>query len=289
MSQQRRLYFNQKIVPHLWQSYAERMTPIILRQLIDIGRTHLPKTFSKSVVIIETRNTPTLAFTIYNSLLLTDHTVGLELFVSDGLQPTILKLTTSFNNVVVHTIPNITNTHEYTELLVSSKVWNTIQAETILLVQTDAMLLKPFRWESFQSVDYIGSPWNHEPNLKIPWPDKSEVTRRLNPIQQLGTNRVGNGGFSLRRTQAMMETVRQFPYSEYGTIGNVVLPEDLYFSRYASQIASYQLAKTFATETVWNPEAYGMHKIWEYQPVSRLLELLQQHYLQVCQKQPKQQ
>lgn len=288
MTTSRQLYFNQQIAPSFWQSYAITMAPIVLKQLTAIGRDNLPIEFSKSVVIIETRDSSTLPFTIYNSILLTEQDVGLELYVSANLYQIVRDIVVMLRNVRINTIPEITSITDYNKLLVGTTIWSSLQAETVLLVQIDSLLIKTLDWEPFKDVDYVGAPWNKTEIIKIPWPDGTTVDRCLNKKQHLGTNRVGNGGFSLRRVDAMLETISKYPYSEFGRIGLTNLPEDIYFSRYIDRVASYELGKTFATETDWNPNAFGMHKIWEYQPVAHLIELLQLHYLNVSEKQPKQ-
>ena len=284
----RLLHFNCKIVPSVWEAYAKQMTPILLRQVQATGRDRLVHGSTRSVLLIETRPSELLPFTIYNSLLLTDSGVGLELCLTEEAEEFLRPLLDTLSGYRVHRVAQIPNPEAYSALLLRESFWQQFESETVLLVQTDSLLLKPFEWKPFEGVDYVGAPWNEEGGVSINWPDGIKVQRTLNACQNLGKNRVGNGGFSYRRVSAMIDALRKYPPKDYRQIGRYSLPEDLFFSRYVERVATYDVARKFATETDWNPEAYGMHKIWEYHSVDRFIELLQRHYLQVARKEPKQ-
>jgi len=70
----------------------------------------------------------------------------------------------------------------------------------VLLVQHDGFVLNPDSWEDeFLQYDYIGAPW-----LVADW----SVTRFNFPEKLLGTQVVGNGGFSLRSKKFLNASTR---------------------------------------------------------------------------------
>ena len=286
--QSRQLYFHRHIIPKFWEQYTIEMAPLILQQVVSFGRHHLPTKSNRNILIIETRAVDSLAFTIYNSLLLTDAEVGLELCVSDNILSIVQDIIKPLTGVRLIRIQPFSSVTEYNRLLTSRPFWQALRATQVLLVQTDSMLLHTYPWHQFQRWNYIGSPWKDTGSVQLGWPNQLTVSRTLNPIQNLGTNRVGNGGFSFRHVAEMLRVIDRHPYPEYGRVGQVVLPEDVYFSRYATQVADYDTAVLFGTESVYNPKAYVMHKLWEYQSLAHVGEVLQRHYLHVCEKQPKQ-
>jgi hypothetical protein len=108
-------------------------------------------------------------------------------------------------------------------LMQNSSFWQWFDADHLLLFQTDSLILRP-GLEAFTRFDYIGAPWHLEnerwsqPVLKAALPDG-----------------VGNGGFSMRSTTAMVSVCEQFS-------GNSALKEqeDLFFALHIQQVSDHE-------------------------------------------------
>ena len=93
-----------------------------------------------------------------------------------------------------------------------------------LICQTDAIVLKPTLSEFLtQDYDYWGAPWPNGWSIDLPVKigDRTEIFK-LNAF-------VGNGGLSLRKTQAVAALLYEFPETlkDWMAVGN---PEDLFIS-----------------------------------------------------------
>jgi hypothetical protein len=106
-----------------------------------------------------------------------------------------------------------------------------------LVFQTDSIIISRYAHliNSFLRYDYVGAPW-------------------------IRNKQVGNGGFSLRRKSKMLEIIEKVPYSNGKN-------EDEYFS--LSPIPMYKPtfdeAKLFSVETVFNEVSFGCHKPWNHE------------------------
>ena len=89
--------------------------------------------------------------------------------------------------------------------------------------------------------------------------------------------KMGNGGFSIRTVESMKEICRRYDPTKIEPGDGVKLnmtrrnlskiPEDIYFSYYikklpGAKIPSSEMAKKFAMETEYSPEAFGGHQYW---------------------------
>lgn len=123
---------------------------------------------------------------------------------------------------------------DYNDLLVSKNLYKNIPTEIFLIFQTDSIICKKNKdlINYFLKYDYIGAPWK----------DKT----------------VGNGGLSLRRKSKMLEIIDNCPYTNQ--------PEDVYFGKACPEIfrniPSFENAKEFSVETVYNDKSFGVHKPW---------------------------
>ena len=122
---------------------------------------------------------------------------------------------------------------QYNTLLMSSAFYKCIPTETMLIFQTDTMILEPTYLEAFLSYDYVGAPWK--------------------------SGGVGNGGLSLRKKSKMLAVME------------AILPcqinEDVYFSM--QQIVplrkpTFQEAQKFSVETVFYEQPFGIHSAWKH-------------------------
>lgn len=136
-------------------------------------------------------------------------------------------------------------TDGYSRLLTSPRFWQFVNADHVLIFQTDSVLcsLSPWRVDDFLEYDYVGAPWQ---------------------VSYDGIT-VGNGGLSLRNAKTMLAITRQYPYTgdEH---------EDLYFSRALKNmqdggrhihLPTPTVARNFAYETGLPPTlaSFGVHKM----------------------------
>ena len=160
--------------------------------------------------------------------------------------------------VVLHEIDNLDRMN-YNHLLTTSKFWRAIQsnvsAEHVLLVQTDTLTRKRVP-QSLLQYDYVGAPW------KEPQPGG-------HPLRC-----VGNGGYSLRRVQAMIDVCDRERF-----VLERDLAEDLFFSKHSALVPEAEEASAFSVEHVMHPDPCGMHQIWihhgpgSHPPFARWLSL----------------
>jgi hypothetical protein len=138
--------------------------------------------------------------------------------------------------------------------MVSKSFYDYIPTEIFLVFQTDSIIIPKYAHliNSFLQYDYVGAPW-------------------------IRNKRVGNGGFSLRRKSKMLEIIEKVPYKPG-------LGEDEYFALAPLNLIkpSFEKAKLFSVETVFNEVTFGCHKPWKhegaeivslYPEIQRLLDL----------------
>lgn len=191
-----------------------------------------------TAVIVEPRRHPALAFVLKNmATLLPD---GWKILVFHGntngefVQDIIedMEFPSRFLKPIVLDIDNLTIA-QYNSMMMSSAFYKCIPTETMLIFQTDTMILEPTYLTAFLSYDYVGAPWK--------------------------SGGVGNGGLSLRKKTKML------------TITQTVMPfqsnEDVYFA-FQTIVPlfkpSFQEAHKFAVETVFYEQPFGIHAPWKY-------------------------
>ena len=123
---------------------------------------------------------------------------------------------------------------EYNKLLVSKKFYDEIPTEIFLIFQTDTIICDNYQdlINNYIKYDYSGAPWRNKES--------------------------GNGGLSLRRKSKMLEIIENCVYKNE--------PEDVYFSLSCPNIKRYKPsfdeAKKFSVEMVYNDISFGVHKPW---------------------------
>ena len=145
---------------------------------------------------------------------------------------------------------------EYSMYLTTLEFWNSLVGEKILIYQEDTCIFKK-NINDFLKWDYVGAPWRKEQNDT--------------------PNCVGNGGFSLRTKQCMIDVINTISVEDTvlnsSTINymfNVNLskaPEDVYFSlnmqRYnIGKVADWDSASLFSSESIVNKDSLGGHCFW---------------------------
>uniref|UniRef100_A0A6C0KUA8 DUF5672 domain-containing protein n=1 Tax=viral metagenome TaxID=1070528 RepID=A0A6C0KUA8_9ZZZZ len=203
-----------------------------------------------TAVIVEPRNHPALSFVLQN--VVTNLPNNWKILIFHGnqnkevVEHILAELPSSrFLTPIKLNVDNLTIT-QYNAILMSSAFYNCIPTETMLIFQTDTMILEPMLLDTFLSHDYVGAPWP--------------------------SGNVGNGGLSLRKKSKMI------------TITQTVLPfhenEDIYFS--IQNIVplhkpSFEEAKQFAVETVFYENPFGIHAPWKYLSIDEMHILIKKY------------
>lgn len=160
---------------------------------------------------------------------------------------------------------------DYNELMTSESFWNQVDAEHILVFQTDTVLCGkgPLDMSSFLKYPYIGCSYDTKHvGERVPWPGKAFY---------------GVGGLSLRKKSFMLDCIRSTPRS-------AGKGEDVFFSecvaKRADRVKDAATLGAFCTEYYLNqPKFVGVHKthhdfkgnkgqLFQICPEARLLESL---------------
>lgn len=139
--------------------------------------------------------------------------------------------------------------YDYNQLFYNKSFYDNIPTEMFLVFQTDTLICKKHKdlIYKFMNYDYVGAPWN---------------VQHWN--QNTCTNRVGNGGLSLRRKSKMLELLDNCDHNNQN--------EDFFFSKLICN-CKYDIkvnkptdeeAKEFAIEHLINDKTFGIHKPWLY-------------------------
>lgn len=224
-----------------------------LRQL---STTHLPHSTFRAVTVLHAPCN-TLSFTLANFVgnlgsdwpIAVFHNDALTEFVSntkliDRLVHDARLHTVSLERHGFNTLTSF-STDGYSKLLTSPAFWHFLNADHVLIFQTDSVLcsLSPWSVHDFLKYDYVGAPWL---------------------VSYEGVT-IGNGGLSLRKVSTMLTITRTFAYNDSEH-------EDLYFSRALKQmqdagrqvaLPSVAVASNFAYETGLPPllTSFGVHKL----------------------------
>lgn len=136
---------------------------------------------------------------------------------------------------------------DYSRLLVSPAFYEAFDADYLLIVQPDVYLFRDDLpdWLA-QDIDYVGAPW----------PSGIELNVQVGKFAEVGgvvtKAFVGNGGFSLRRRQACLDLIREYPEVAEWFV-RTGSNEDLFFSLIGSlskqfKIPNQMVASRFALE-----------------------------------------
>jgi hypothetical protein len=221
----------------------------------------LPKFKQSSLyeaVFIEFRDFPHVEFLIRNTILKLGHKWCHTVICGNlnyNLIESICKSISPNINIIKIDVDNMTQT-EYSKFLTTSEFWNLLRGEKILIYQEDSIIFKN-NIQEFIEYDFIGAPFlkttNDTPNC------------------------VGNGGLSLRSKSKMTEVINNFSPTEYqynsstheymNYVNLEFPPEDVYFSKCMQEqfigiVASWDVAHNFSSETVFNNDSFGAHKLW---------------------------
>lgn len=108
------------------------------------------------------------------------------------------------NDIQFIKIKKINNIKDYNEFIIKN-LPDHIDTDFCLITQNDGFIINPHLWDdNFLKYDYIGAPWSME-GMKI-W-------KR--------TNRIGNGGFSLR-SKKLIKYIQSFKYVDFNEPEDVI-------------------------------------------------------------------
>jgi hypothetical protein len=226
-----------------------------------ISKLQLPEiklNLKNEAVLIEYRQFPHIEFLLRNNIkklgINWSHTIICGILNYNFILNIVNKI--SKNIKVIKTKYENLNQSTYSKFMASIEFWNLFTGEKILIYQEDSIIFK-FNINDFIEWDYIGAPWPKDQND--------------NP------NCVGNGGFSLRTKQCMIDVINKislentpFESSTNNYIkacGMILGPEDVYFSlnmiRYKiGKVADWDTAYKFSSESFANSNSLGGHNFW---------------------------
>ena len=157
---------------------------------------------------------------------------------------------------VVQTNYDTMNETQYNRLLSSASFWNLLHGRKILIYKKDSFIFKS-NIDHFLQWDYISAPF---------------------PQNQRNTQEnTGNGGFSLRTRQVMLEVISKRDIIGVQFDNNVLKymerygvecpPEDMYFSKTIQElqlgrVADKKTSTLFSSNFLFNKESFGGYKFW---------------------------
>lgn len=232
-----------------------------MRELPHARSIIIPKAVEKEphleTVLIEFRWLPHLEFLVRNMVIKLhhwNHTIvcGNNNFreiqtMRDSICPDIRIIHMDIDNLVPST---------YNELLMTKPFWKQFHGEKLLIYQEDSFLFHE-RIEPFLDYDYVGAPWpKHQDDNKLC---------------------VGNGGFSLRTKDVMIQVIENVKMESFklgkNTIdymkntNSFVFPEDVYFTKAMIDfkigwVAPWEIARKFSQEAIPSENPLGGHNFF---------------------------
>lgn len=209
-------------------------------------------------VIIEYRIFPHLEFLIRNMIIKTgsewSHTIVCGMLNYEFCVYLVNKIGVDIK--IIKTDLDDLNQSSYSILLANKEFWSHFNGEKILIYQEDTCLFRD-NIKEFLEWDYIGASWPNQQNDNA--------------------NGVGNGGFSLRTKQCMLDVIDKISLEDtkfnsstinYMNATNMTIgPEDVYFSLNMieyniGRVAPRNIADLFSSETNYHPQSLGGHNFW---------------------------
>ena len=252
-----------------WLMHCRFVLERILMPLCHGGHVQTTTSPKRAVVLIDNRIDEQWLFTVLNTwlmcptdsefVLITDqcnvakaenilkrHAPGLKASISD----------------VAHLMPGarITDSSSYNAMLKRAEFWQKMPHQSLLLIQTDALLSRPLDSFFFQ-FPYLGAPFL--PRQHSDYFEKRRSDGRISSFFKIDTpihgspNRdvyphlYGNGGLSVRHRNVMLAICER-----WGSASPAEEMEDVFFSRHVTRVTTVpplEIAQAFATETTYNP------------------------------------
>uniref|UniRef100_A0A6C0JG80 DUF5672 domain-containing protein n=1 Tax=viral metagenome TaxID=1070528 RepID=A0A6C0JG80_9ZZZZ len=212
--------------------------------------------YKYTAIIIEPRKHKALEFVLNNVCDCLSNEWKIVLFHginnADYSNNIINKLNLLYDNRIntVDLVVENLNLIEYSKLLTTkSIIYDHIDTDVFLVFQTDSMIFKKnaYLLDTFLEYDYVGSPWL--------------VT---NYLPTSNCDFIGNGGFSLRNKNKMLEIIKKRDWNSIEENDNRY--EDLFFSTKYSDVSvrkpEYKKACSFSVDEVFSEICFACHKPW---------------------------
>jgi hypothetical protein len=224
--------------------------------------------YKYKAIIIEPRKHKALEFVLNNILECLSNDWGIVFFCGinnyDYSTHIVNKLNTLFDNRILLIKLEIENLDgkSYSKLLATKTIiYDYIDTEYFLVFQTDPMMFKSncHLMNNFlnKGYDYVGAPW---------------LVCEYQPTKNRSF--IGNGGFSLRKTETMLKIIANYAWDE-----NNEWHEDLFFTKPYEDITlnkpSYSDALTFCVDEVPHSITMACHNFWRHPHV---YEHMKSHY-----------
>lgn len=173
--------------------------------------------------------------------------VSLHIFCSKINHDMVMNILIGWENVQVHILSaDNLSTSEYNALLTSTDFWKRFKEEFILIFQTDTLIRRKID-DLYFRYDYVGAPWTV----------KNSKNER----------RVGNGGWSLRKVNTIIDTCEKHFYDKR-------INEDVYYAMHIKKVPSVDEASRFSVEHIYNNDPCGMHQAYRFHTRNQITELL---------------
>ena len=225
-------------------------------------------------VLIEFRQFPHIEFIIRNAIFKLgktwNHTIVCGNYNYDFIKKLVdnidSNLTSKINIIKINT--SFVTRKFYCSLLMSKDFWELFKGEKLLLYQEDTCIFKT-NIDDFIMYDYIGAPW--------------PKNQKDNSLQ------VGNGGFSLRTRQIMIDVIEQVEPSNLELSSNTMnyikrsqlncIPEDVYFSKSMidyniGTVSTWDEARKFSQEIIESTDPFGGHCFWGANDKQKIITLM---------------
>ncbi len=224
-----------------------------LSRLREFDVSAIPGNTDKFAVIIEPRPHPDLEYVLRNVMYFLGPEWGLLIVAGPGNKEFLTQLFQGWGEVTILWLnqENLSR-EEFRNLRKSAPYWRGLKGKQLVCFETDSIMCKS-GIDAFLDYDYIGAPW-----AKAYAP--SDVVR------------VGNGGFSLRSKQAMIDMCMK------GKADNIP-SEDAFFSIQLNlhkedyKLPDVETAKYFSVESIYHPSPLAIHKPWSYLTKAEILTL----------------
>ena len=200
---------------------------------------NIPKKSNNACVIVEPRILHYLEFVIKNVIYFLPEW-SLYIFHSTENEDFVKMITNNSDNIhyINFTEKNI-KIKDYNKLLLSMAFWQLIDAENILIFQSDSYIRKK-GIENYLNYDFIGAPWD---NCKSYYQS-------------------GNGGFSLRKKSIILKILQN------NLTKKILLNEDIFYGqeliKIKANLPTIDISKKFAVETIYYNDPIAVHKFWHY-------------------------
>jgi hypothetical protein len=149
-----------------------------------------------------------------------------------------------YENIKLIKINKIDSVIKYNEFVLRNLI-DYIKTDFCLIVQNDGFIINPHLWQNiFLEYDYIGAPWDL---------NGMKVWKR--------TNRIGNGGFSLR-SRKLMEFIKKFKFIDYNTAEDVIT--SLVIEKHKFKYPSVELACKFSLECPLEDYPFNIHEAFGF-------------------------